>query len=502
MLEEFKSARRVSTPILAIKTMDPAATQFTIAKEYESAPLVMWDAVNGLRGINALGKEQAKLAAGQQKPDELTSPVEMLAGAVKMGKETILFMHNSQLFMSAGDQAAALVTQAIWNLRDAFKMDRRTLVMLGSWFILPPEINQDVAVLDEPLPTDERLSAIVVDQHRAAKLKEPDKKTLTKAVDALRGLAAFSAEQVTAMSLTKDGLNMLNLWERKRQTIEQTPGLSIYRGKETFDSIKGYDNAENYLKRIFDGKTAPKAVMYLDELEKSLAGATGGDLSGVKQDMLGALLSWMQDFRAMGIIFIGVPGGGKSAMAKAAGNYGGVPTISFDLAGMQESLVGKSGQNIRNGLKVVNAVSNGNCLVIATCNSIQALPPELRRRFTLGTFFFDLPGKYGRDAIWQLYIKKPHPDATGPLAKVQYEVIPDDSYYTGAEIQKCCEIAWRLDCALVEASSFIVPVAKSAPDQLAYLRNMANGTFISASDGGIYCYDKAVTPSGREYNLN
>lgn len=295
---------------------------------------------------------------------------------------------------------------------------------------------------------------------------------------------------------------MRNLWERKRQTIEQTPGLSIYRGKETFDSIKGYDNAENYIKRIFDGKTPPKAIMYLDELEKHLAGANGGDLSGVKQDMLGALLTWMQDYRAMGIIFIGIPGGGKSAMAKAAGNYGGVPTISFDLAGMQESRVGKSGQNIRNGLKVVNAVSSGQCLVIATCNSIQALPPELRRRFTLGTFFFDLPNKYGRDAIWKLYIKKPHPDATGPLTSEQCLEMPADKFYTGAEIQKCCEIAWRLDCTLKDASSFIVPVAKSAPEQLEYLRNMANGTFISASDGGIYCYDKAIAQSGREYNLN
>lgn len=501
MLESFKAARRVSTPLIAIKSMDAVATQFLVCKEYESEPLVMWDAVRGIQGVNSAGKSAASAAFGS-KPEEMTSPVEMLASAMKLPEKTILFMHNPQLFMSSGDQAAALIVQAVSNLRDRFKINRRTLVMLGSWFVLGPEINQDIVVLDEPLPNDEQLNQIVVEQHKAAKLAEPNKKILTKAVDALRGLAAFSAEQVTAMSLTKDGLDMSNLWERKRQTIEQTPGLSIYRGKETFDSIKGYDNAENYLKRIFDGKTAPKAVMFLDEIEKSLAGATGGDLSGVKQDMLGALLVWMNDFRAMGIIFIGVPGGGKSAMAKAAGNYGGVPTISFDLGAMQESLVGKSGQNIRNGLKVVNAVSSGNCLIIATCNSIQALPPELRRRFTLGTFFFDLPGKYGREAIWQLYIKKPHPDAMGPLNKTQYAVMPDDDSYTGAEVQKCCEIAWRLDCTLVEAATFIVPVAKSASDQLEYLRTMANGTFISASDGGVYCYQNAVESGERKYNLN
>jgi hypothetical protein len=34
-------------------------------------------------------------------------------------------------------------------------------------------------------------------------------------------------------------------------------------------------------------------------------------------------------------------------------------------------------------------------LFIATSNSIASLPPELRRRFTLGTFFF--AGAVGRD---------------------------------------------------------------------------------------------------------
>ena len=34
-----------------------------------------------------------------------------------------------------------------------------------------------------------------------------------------------------------------------------------------------------------------------------------------------------------------------------------------------------------------------------------SLPPELRRRFTLGTFFFDLPLREERKAIWDIYFK-------------------------------------------------------------------------------------------------
>src|SRR5579885_1973976 len=57
---------------------------------------------------------------------------------------------------------------------------------------------------------------------------------------------------------------------------------------------------------------------------------------------------------------------------------------------MQNAMVGASGERLRAALKVVDAVTNGRSLWIATCNSIGTLPPELRRRFTLGTFFFDL----------------------------------------------------------------------------------------------------------------
>jgi len=53
---------------------------------------------------------------------------------------------------------------------------------------------------------------------------------------------------------------------------------------------------------------------------------------------------------------------------------------------MKGSLVGESERRLRAALSVVDAVSQGQALFIATCNSIGALPPELRRRFTLGTF--------------------------------------------------------------------------------------------------------------------
>ena len=127
------------------------------------------------------------------------------------------------------------------------------------------------------------------------------------------------------------------------------------------------------------------------------------------------------------------------------------------------------------------AISQGKGLFIATCNKIASLPPELRRRFKLGTFYVDLPDAAERNVIWKLKLKH-FGIADGKK--------PDDKGWTGAEIEACCDIAYRCDMTLLEAAKFIVPVSKSASDQIEALRTMASGRFISASQPGLYEYRK------------
>ena len=179
------------------------------------------------------------------------------------------------------------------------------------------------------------------------------------------------------------------------------------------------------------------------------------------------------------------PGAAKSAIGKATGNTAGVPTIAFDLSAMQDSLVGASGERLRAALQVVDAVSQGRSLWIATCNSITSLPPELRRRFTLGTFFFDLPDREERNAIWKLYLSKYRVEGEGP---------PDEGW-TGAEIKECCRKAARLRISLQEAASYVVPVWRSAAEQIRTLRQQASGRFLNASKPGVYEYADATADS-------
>ncbi|MGH9436280.1 MAG: AAA family ATPase, partial [Terriglobia bacterium] len=213
----------------------------------------------------------------------------------------------------------------------------------------------------------------------------------------------------------------------------------------------------------------------------------GTDLSGVKTEMAGTMLTWMQDHEADGAIFIGPPGSAKSATAKATGGTAGIPTIAFDLTAMESSLVGASGDRLRAALKVVEAVSQGRTLFIATCNSITSLPPELRRRFTLGTFFFDLPTTEEREAIWRIYLEKF--GVSGEL--------PNDQGWTGAEIKECCRKAYRLKTSLVDAAQYIVPISRSAADQIKALRQTASGKFLSASKPGVYRFEEETAAPAR-----
>ena len=71
---------------------------------------------------------------------------------------------------------------------------------------------------------------------------------------------------------------------------------------------------------------------------------------------------------------------------------------------------------------------------------------------------------------------------------------PDDEGWTGAEIEECCRKAYRLKISLQEAAQYIVPVSRSASEEIKSLRLQASGKFISASAPGVYQYEEAAVP--------
>ena len=469
VIELFKSARRVSTPLVAISTSDQFALMrrlFRAVGNGDSAvPKLTWDIMRGLQAVN----ESAKAMLAQFDQTEVMgaggSPPGMLALAERFEAGTVLVMFNAHRFIED-----VSVAQGISNLRDVYCENRRTLVLVGPSFQLPAEL-QDVVLFDEQLPDDEQLASILVRTYEAAY-----DKTATvdpEWVDAVRGLSAFTAEQVFAMSAHKDGIDKNELWARKRAAINQTRGLRFVRGGAGFDGLGGLDSFKRFMSRL--GKK-PGIIVFMDEIDKSIAGARG-DTTGVSQDFHGTLLSWMEDHFHDGMIAVGPPGSGKTAGGMAIGPSLGVPTIVLDINAMKGSLVGESERAIRDALKVVDSVAGPDgAFVFATCNSETQLAPEFKRRFRSGTWFFDLPTEEERDVIWSIHMAA-HELVSGK---------PNDELWTGAEIRNCCDLAYRLESSLEEAAQYVVPVAKANPQAIEALRNAAFGKWLSASYPGPY----------------
>lgn len=486
---QFKAARRVSTPLVCIRTFDAKNTIDRIRRDAlnqktDGIALIRWDAIHGLVPLNEKGKLELAEVLGGAEPGETANPVEALRRLENLSQTAggIVFFLNMHLQWSE-----PAVIQAIWNLRDNFKANGNMLVpFANAGATLPTELQHDVMVLDEPLPTAEELKAIVSDAFKSAKLPEPSADVMTKATDALIGLPAFPADQSSAMCLNTikvspdyGKLDIPELWQRKRQIISQTPGLSVYTGKATQKEIGGVANAKNFLASIMSGPEPPKVILRLDEMEKAFAG-TGTDTSGTKTELTGSMLSWMQDERINGVIFIGIPGASKSQLIYAFGNDAGVPVINFDLAAMQDSRVGQSGANLRTAQKAVNATSGGRILAIATVNSLGALPPELLRRFNLGIFFFDAPTEDEKPEIWRIHRTRYNiPES---------DVNPNDAGFTGAEIEQTCYKAYLLRQPLAEAATYVVPVMRARADEMRALRQSCSGKYISASKKGVYTF--------------
>lgn len=487
--DQFKAARRFGVPLIAVETPDMAATiaVCAAADNGNESPLFTWNVVDGLRPLNKRGEAVIE-PTYKCKPADLAAqtinPTEMLLAAAKLPPGACVFMLNAHLFYG---QESTL--QATWNLRDTFKASRRTLVLLGAAIHLPPELANDVLVFDEPLPSDAHLAEIAQQMYDLIGLtRKMPTAMLAETVRASRGLSAFAAEQAIAMSLTRQGIDARLLWEHKRHMVEQTKGLRVYTGGETFDDIGGIEHIKEFGRRLF-AKTPPSAIIWVDEIEKAMAGSSGAaaDTSGTSQDQLGQLLTEMQNNEWAGMILPGPPGCAKSLFAKALGTTYQVPCIALDLGAMKGSLVGQSEQQIRAALKVIKAVAGKGAYWVATCNRMEHLPPELRRRFTDSIWFFDLPDEKERASIWAIMRRR----FGIPLSDPQ----PVDLDWTGADIRNVCSIAQRLDIPLVEASSYITPVAKSDPRSIERLRRLANESFLSASKPGLYRYgDDADQP--------
>lgn len=497
-IELFVDARAVSTPSVAIKTFDPTSSILAVQnglspEEAELTPFVQWDAIHGLRGLTDAGTEALATMQTDASVAELGVSVDLptALGILEYAKQDVVaFIHNPQL---AWDQDKKII-QGFANLRNDYKARGNMVVILfGVGDTLPIELQQDFLVLEHPLPTRTELAKIVRDTFAYAFNSDPKKykacksvadSVVNEAVDALIGLPAFPAEQTTAMCLNKETgvLDIPTMWDRKKVIIGQRKGLSYRAGGLKLKDLYGVESFKNFGVKLMSGKSAPTVILRMDEIQRQLSG-NDTDSSGVKGDLLGEWLTWINDNKVFCTLSLGVPGSSKSHSIDCIAGEFNKPVIDYSISRMQDSLVGNSNKNMVAANSTVDSISDKNVWLIATANKLDGLPPELISRFQVGgIFFFDAPDDDEKAGIMKLKIAAHGLDPE--------QEIPDMTGWTGRDIENCALKAKKLECSLVEAGEYVVPLMTSHKEAMENLRHSASDRFLSASKPGVYKYSE------------
>jgi hypothetical protein len=398
-----------------------------------------------------------------------------LPALAERGGTALLVLHNFHTFLKSPEVIQTAFTRLV-----AGKDQRTFLVVLSPVVQIPVELEKLFVVIEHALPGREQLERIARELTSDQPEDMPTGADLGRVLDAAAGLTRYEAEGAFALSLTRhNAIRPESIWELKAQTLKKSNLLTLHRGRETFNDLGGLDSLKDFCRRaLLPGKTV----------------------------------------KARGVLLLGVPGSGKSFFAKALGSETGRPTLVLDLGALYGSLVGATEANVRQALRVADAMApcilyvdevekglsgvggqgdsgvstrlfgtiltwladhESDVFFIATANDVSKLPPEFTRAERMDALFFlDLPGAEEKSLIWRMYRRQ--------FGIAEGMEQPGDADWTGAEIRACCRLAALLGVPLAEAAAHVVPVAVTAAESVERLRSWASGRCLAASSPGIY----------------
>ena len=370
----------------------------------------VWDIERGLCLVQGSGESLESVGAS----DPLAA-VRSAGGLASSDGSGMLVLVNFHRFLGSAEIVQALTQQILLG-----KQRRTFIVVLSPIVQIPTELQKLFVCIEHELPDREQLADIARGiATEPDELPEAD--ALEQVLDAAAGLTRYEAEGAYSLALVRHGrIQADTLWQLKSQLLKKSGLLNLHRGRETFADLGGLHSLKAFclqaLRRREDrtvrsrgvlllgipgtGKSAfakalgnetgrptlcldlgtlmgslvgqteertrqalriadamSPCVLFIDELEKGLSGATGGSAgdSGVSTRMFGTLLTWLSDHES-------------------------------------------------------------DVFVVCTANDVSRLPPEFSRaeRFD-GCFFLDLPAAAERQAIWRQYIALFHLDSKQQL---------------------------------------------------------------------------------------
>ena len=468
----------------------------SIAGSYFSH-VMTWNAVTGFFS-------EGKAAKTPLESDRnYSNPARALEAIVTKHKRHLFIFQDFHPFMED-----PTIIRTMRNLVSTLQESGSAVVFIAPKLVLPLELEKDVAVVDYPLPTLEEIRVLLMEiEHTIVKGNAQLKVDLSEAehdqiIRAGLGLTENELRNVFAKALANNGTldihDLSLILSEKEQIVRKSGILDYYHPKENISQVGGLENVKNWLNKRQHAFSDKAAQFYLPPPK--------------------------------GVLLLGVPGCGKSLIAKAIASEWKQPLLKLDVGRLFGGLVGSSEENMRTMIQFAEAVSpailwideiekgfgdsGGNdggtsarvfstfltwlqektapVFVIATANDISKLPPEMLRKGRFDELFFvDLPRQRQRQDILEIQLRKRERDPVSYNIDLM-ECGKRMKDFSGAEIEEVVIAALYEaydrgeDLSSSDVMSAIektIPLAQTMKESINNMRDWAK-TRATPADGG------------------
>lgn len=457
-----------------------------LRREGKKVNYYQWDCVYGL--VQILPDKTEKRIERMQNPLEVLA---YILNSKKSGEKNIFVLDDINNHIERDE-----VKLMFRKIAEATNNNTHAII-LSSIYRLPAELEKYITVLQIPLPKRNELGEVldIVAKQSKVELKTNLRNRL---IDAALGMTSMEADLAYCLASVKDGFDdksPFTVSSEKEQIIRKSGILDYFPKNESLKDVGGMENLKEWLKK--------RQLAYDKEARDW----------GLKEPK--------------GLLLLGVPGCGKSLIAKSIASSWNMPLLRLDVGKVFQGIVGSSEDNIRKAIATAEAVApcvlwideiekglsgvqssgatdggvtsrifstiltwmqekTAPVFVVATANNINQPPPELLRKGRFDEIFFvDLPSQKEKENIFSIHLQKNRQNVSSFALDILAQKAEG---FNGAEIEECVKeamftayvesqesnIAPKLQMIhILDAIKNTVPLSKTMEKQITDLRKFA-----------------------------
>ena len=487
MKEELNILVQAQYPLIYLITPEEERAEQAIAKiardNAQHKQVHVWTVTRGMVEYGQSGQSR------QGNHHNTVSPEAAIEWTIRQKEDGIYIFKDLHPFIDG-----PVITRWLRDAIASFKGTDKVIILMSPLQTLPIELEKEVVVLDYPLPNLSELNQVLSDRLAKTRGSRVDTETREKLLKAALGLTKDEAEkvyrkaQVKAGKLTESEVEIV--LSEKKQLIRRNGILEYIEEDQTLSSVGGLEELKGWLKQRSNAFTE-RAREY-----------------GLPQPK--------------GMLILGVPGCGKSLIAKTTSRLWGLPLLRLDMGRVYDgSTVGRSEANLRSALKTAESISpvilfideldkafaggggsgdsdggtsgrifgsfltwmqekKSPVFVMATANRVERLPGEFLRKGRFDEIFFvDLPSSTERQDIFRIHLGKRRSEINR-FDLEQLTKVSDG--FSGAEIEQAIIAAMydafaqdreftQLD--IIAAIKATLPLSRTMTEQVTALRDWA-----------------------------